>query len=881
MPESVLPYPAHWEADVVLRDGGVVHLRPIRPDDAPAVEAFHAGQSPESIYLRFFAPLQRLSPRDLERFTHVDHRDRVGLVATLGDAIVGIGRYDRIEGATAEVAFNISDAHQGRGIGSVLLEHLAAAARERGIRRFVADVLPQNRRMIGVFSEAGYTVRHNYEDGVIALEFDIAPSEESTRVRESREQRAEARSVQALLHPRSVAVVGASRDPDSIGHRLLEDLLDGGFTGPLYAVNPEAWEVRGVESHTRVTDIPDQVDLAVVAVPASAVGDVVDDCGAAGVRGLVVVSSGFAETGEAGRALQRDLVRRAHARGMRVIGPNSFGIVNTDPEVRLNASLAPSMPPTGRLGLFSQSGALGIAVLDTARRRRLGVSSFVSSGNRADLSGNDVMQYWLDDQATDAVGLYLESVGNPRKFSRVARRLARTKPVIVVKSGQSTFGVPPGHTVRESRLPRETFDEVLRQAGVIRVENIHQLFDVAQLVVHQPLPEGPRVAVVTNSDALGALAADACTSWGLDVVHGPVAVRSEASAEEFRAALHEAFAAAEVDSVIAGFIPPLVTVDSDVALALAEVAAASDKTCVATFLGMHGVTEALSTSARTVPAYPTPEDSVRALVAATRYAQWRRRDRGPRVTPDGISRDAARALVERLTPTDPEGVWLADSDAAELLAAYGVEVWPAYEVSTPDEAAAAAERAGYPVALKATAPHLRHRADLGAVRLDIAREGELRNDLAEMKATLERHGPAGFVVQAMAPVGVACVVRSTEDPLFGPVVEFGVGGPPTDLLGDVARRSPPLREGDVADLVRGVRAAPLLFGYRGSDPVDVEALEDVVARVSALADDLPQVADLELNPVVAATAGATVLGARVRLAPPPGRTDTDTRRLPG
>ncbi|GAA4353394.1 bifunctional acetate--CoA ligase family protein/GNAT family N-acetyltransferase [Angustibacter luteus] len=881
MPADTLPYPAHWEADVVLRDGGVVHLRPIRPDDAPAVEEFHAGQSAESIYLRFFAPLARLSDRELQRFTNVDHRDRVGLVATLDDAIVGIGRYDRIEGSTAEVAFNISDAHQGRGVGSVLLEHLAAAARERGIGKFVADVLPQNRKMIAVFSDAGYQVSHRYEDGVIALSFDISPTEDSDQVREAREHRAEARSVQTLLNPTSVAVVGASRDPDAIGHRLLQNLIEGGFTGPLYAVNPEAWEVQGVESHTRVTDIPGQVDLAVVAVPAESVGDVVADCGTAGVRGLVVVSSGFAETGEDGAARQVSLVRTAHRRGMRVVGPNSFGIVNTDPAVRLNASLAPALPPNGRLGLFSQSGALGIAVLDTARRRGLGVSSFLSSGNRADVSGNDAMQYWLDDPATDAVGLYLESMGNPRKFSRVARRLSRSKPVIVLKSGQSSFGVPPGHTVRESLLPRDAVDQILHQAGVIRVENIHQLFDVAQLVVHQPLPTGPRVAVVTNSAALGALAADACASWGLDVVHGPVAVASEASADEFRQALTAAFAAPDVDSVVAGFIPPLVTIDADVAVALAEVAAAGDKTCVATFLGMHGVTEALSSSSRTVPAYPTPEDSVRALVSATRYAQWRSRDRGQRVAPKDLQRERARELVERLTPTDPDGVWLEPSDAAELLAAYGVEVWPSFPVTTAAEAAAAAERAGYPVALKATAPLLRHRADLGAVRLDILSEGELRHDFDEMLRLLERHGPGEFVVQAMAPVGVACVLRSVEDPLFGPVVEFGVGGPPTELLGDVARRSPPLREGDVVDLVRGIRAAPLLFGYRGAEPVDVDALEDLVGRVSVLADDLQQVAELELNPVVAAPEGVSVLSARVRLAPPPVRTDADTRRIPG
>lgn len=874
-------YPAHWEADVVLKDGGVAHLRPISPTDAPAVHVFHDAQSAESIYLRFFAPLPHLSERDVARFTQVDHIDRVGLVATLGADIVGIARYDRVEGSTAEVAFNVSDAHQGRGIGSVLLEHLAAAARERGITRFMAEVLPQNRKMMTVFTDAGYEVTHGYEDGVIMLTFDISPTENSARVRESREHRAESRSMRGLVTPRSVVVVGASREPDSIGHRLLENIIRGGFTGAVHAVNHDAFEVQGVPSHARVTDAPGPIDLAVVAVPADAVDDVVRDCAAAGVRGLVVVSGGFAETGDPGRLRQDELVRLARSHGMRVIGPNSFGLVNNDPLVRLNASLAPNLPPAGRFGLFSQSGALGIAVLDSAARRSLGVSTFVSAGNRADVSGNDVMQYWLDDASTDAVGLYLESMGNPRKFSRIARRLARSKPVIVVKSGLSSFGVPPGHAVRESRLPREALDEMLRQSGVIRVENVHQLFDVAQLVAHQPLPAGPRVAVVTNSDALGALAADACISWGLEVTHGPVAVPSAATAEQFREALSGAFGDPDVDSVVVGFIPPLVTLDIEVAQALAEVAGLSEKTCVATFLGMHGLTETLSSGARTVPAYPTPEDSVRALVAVTRYSRWRRRDRGSRVFPSPVYRDAARALVARSLAPGPDGRWLSNRDSAELLAAYGIELWPLFEVRTPDEAAAAAVRVGYPVALKATAESLRHRADLGAVRLDIPHEAQLREAFAEL---VQRLGPLGadvFAVQAMAAPGVACVVRSTEDPLFGPVVEFGVGGAPTELLGDIARRFPPLREGDVADLVRSVRAAPLLFGHRGAQPVDVDALEDLIARLSVLADDLPQVAYLELNPVVVATRGLAVLDAGIRLAEPPGRTDADLRRLPG
>ena len=890
VPDAQFAYPAHWEADVVLRDGGVVHVRPIRPQDAEAVHIFHAGQSAESIYLRFFAPLPRLSDKEVARFTQVDYVDRVGLVATLGDAIVGIARYDRLDDGRAEVAFNISDAHQGRGIGSVLLEHLAAAARERGITRFVAEVLPQNRKMMGVFTEAGYEVSHSYEDGVIALSFDISPTEHSDEVRESREHRSESRSMQTLLTPRAVVVVGASRGPDSIGHRLLENIVAQGFTGALHVVNPEAAEVLGVPSYSRVDEVPGPVDLAVVAVPAPAVNDVVRDCARAGVRGLVVVSSGFAETGEEGRSRQQTLVRLARAHGMRVVGPNSFGMLNNDPEVRLNASLAPQLPPPGRLGLFSQSGALGIAVLASAARRGLGISTFVSAGNRADVSGNDVMQYWIDDQATDAVGLYLESMGNPRKFSRIARRLSRVKPVIVVKSGLSTFGVPPGHAVRPTRMPREALDEMLRQAGVIRVENLHQMFDVAQLVVHQPLPAGSRVAVVTNSTALGSLAAEACQSWGLQVQHGPVDMASEATAEQFREALSSAFTDEDVDSVVVCFIPPLVTLDEAVVRALAEVASDSQKTCVATFLGMRGVTDVLSpgqpagvdAATYRVPAYPTPEDAVRALAAATRYAQWRRRDPGARVAPAGITRERAHLLVERLTPGDPDGVWLSDEDATELLDAYGIHLWPSYAADDPDGAVAAARRLGYPVALKATAKHLRHRADLGGVRLDIAGDVELLEDLADMRAQLaDVGGQTGLVVQAMAPVGVACVVRSTEDPLFGPVVEFGVGGPPTELLGDIARRIPPLREGDVADLVRSVRAAPLLFGHRGAEPVDTDALEDVLSRVSVLADDLPEVADLELNPVVVSGRGAAVLSARIRLAPPVGRTDTDRRQLPG
>jgi acyl-CoA synthetase (NDP forming)/RimJ/RimL family protein N-acetyltransferase len=874
-------YPAHWEADVVLADGGTAHLRPITPQDAAALQAFHLRQSPESTYLRFFAPMPRLSDADLERFTTVDHVDRVALVATVGDDIVAVGRYDRIQPHTAEVAFNVSDAHQGRGLGSVLLEHLAAAAREHGVHRFVAEVLPQNRRMLGVFRDAGYEVRHDFEDGVVSLSFDIDPTERSLAVMESREHRGEFRSVAALVAPRSVVLVGASRRPGTVGHRLLRDLLEAGFAGPLHVVHPEADEVLGVPAVRSIADLPldpgHPLDLAVIAVPADAVLDVVHQCARAGVRGLVVVSGGFAETGAGGLERQRALVRVARANGMRVVGPNSWGLVNTDPAVRLNVGLLPALPLAGRVGLFCQSGAMSASVLETAERRGVGVSTFVSAGNRADVSGNDCMQYWEEDERTSVVGLYLESMGNPRKFSRIARRLAASKPVVVVRSGTSAFAVPPGHAVRESRAPAEAFDAMLRQSGCIRVGTVHELLDVAALLATQPLPRGPRVGVVANSEALGALVADACLGSGLSVPRGPSSVAITAGQEEFVRELEAAVADEGVDAVVAAFVSPVGTRGEDVARAVAHAAREASRPVLACLLGMGTARE------DGVPTYSTPEEAVRALAAVTWYAGWRGREVTPRVAPRGGDPAAARRLIENLLEQaardQADGVELGPDAAAELLACYGVRLWPAVPVDGPQEAVAAAEQLGYPVALKTAAPHLRHRVDLGGVRLDIAGPAELAEDVVEMTARLTPLGGGRLVVQAMAPAGVACVVRSVEDALYGPVVSFGLGGDATDLLGDWAHRIAPLTTGDVSEAVRSVRAAPKLAGHRGARPVDVAAVEDVVARVSCLADDLPEVAELELNPVVVAEQGAHVLGAVVRLAPVVARADAGRREL--
>ncbi|NUO91170.1 MAG: GNAT family N-acetyltransferase [Dermatophilaceae bacterium] len=875
--------PLEWEADVVLRDGSVAHIRPITPDDADGIRAFHSKQSEESIYLRFFAPLRELSERDVHRFTHVDHHDRVALVATLDGEITGIGRYDRIAPTSAEVAFNISDHFQGKGIGSVMLEHLAAIAQEMGITRFVAEVLPQNRKMLTVFKDAGYEVTHHIEDGVVEVAFDIKPTEQSKAVQLSREHRAESRSMRTILFPERVAIIGASRREESIGALVMRNIVAAGYQGELYPIHRVAEHVQGFKAYPSIRETPEPVDLAIVVVPAAQAIDVVKDCGKAGVKALLVLSAGFAEAGEEGILLQEKLRRRVRRAGMRIVGPNSFGLINNDPDVRLNATLASVIPDSGRLGLFAQSGALGVAVLASAARRGLGISVFASAGNRVDVSGNDLMQYWIDDQGTDTVGLYLESMGNPRKFSRIARALAAVKPVVVVSSGVSSFAAPPGHRTRVTNVPPQAFDALLRQAGVIRVENVHQLFDVAQLTLHQPLPKGDRVAIVGNSDALGALSASACVSWGLHVTHGPVSLPPQASAEEFAAALDAAFADPEVDSVVAAFIPPLVTQDEEVHTAVRNIVADYEKPCVATFLGMRGVGDGLSYDQdgvrRSVPAYAMPEDGIRALNAVTRYALWRQRDRGTPVAPVGIDRLRAETLIDGYLAGSSEGRALTREEARELLGAYGIRLWPAVEVTGVEAAVAAADELTYPVILKSTSPVVRHQPGLVGVRGDLVDGDAVRNAYASLS---ERLGPLvadRFVVQRMAVPGVSTVIRATEDPLFGPVVSFSVAGPPTELLGDVAHRIPPLTDVDVTDLIDGVKAAPLLNGHRGAAPVHRSALADLVARLSVLADDHPELSSVELNPVNAWTGGVDVLGAEVVVRPALVRKDPGRRRM--
>jgi acyl-CoA synthetase (NDP forming)/GNAT superfamily N-acetyltransferase len=820
------PYPAHWEADVVLRDGGTAHIRPITPDDAERLVRFYEQVSAESKYHRFFAPYPRLSDRDVHRFTHHDYVDRVGLAATVGGDFLATVRYDRIDASGraatapadhAEVAFLVQDAHQGRGIASTLLEHIAAVARERDVRRFVAEVLPGNARMIKVFTDAGYAQRRSFADGAVHLTLDLEPTAKSLAVMRAREQRAEARSVERLLAPRSVAVVGAGREAGGVGRAVLAALLAGGFTGPVYAVNhalpPGRATLGGAPAHRSLREIGEPVDLAVLAVPAPRVGPLLAECAAHGVTGLVIMATGHT------REEQRELVRRARSLGMRIVGPGAFGLINTAPAVRLNASPAPRLPRGGRVGLFTQSAAIGIALLDELERCGAGLSTFVSAGNRADVSGNDALQYWFDDPGTGVVLMYLESLGNPRKFTRLARRAAAAgKPVVVVRGGRHSGGAPPGgHAVPPAgRTPESTISALLAQAGVIEADTATELVDAGLLLAHQPPPGGPRVAVIGNAEALALIARDACRAQGLDPL--PVTtLGAEAGPEDYRRAVTTALADPGVDAAVVIAVPPgqgLGESPPGASLARALHAVPARKPLAVAHLAVEGLAEELG--ARGIPAYPSAERAVRALAHAARHARWLASSAEPGRVPAyaDIDESAAGRVIAEAMPargSAPEATAdLTPGQVRALLGAYGVPVSP---------------------------------------------------------------GPA-------EPGGVDTVVRVEVDPAIGAVLSFGLAGPPSELLGDIAHRLLPLTARDAAELVRSIRAAPMLFGWRGSRPVDTDRLEELMLRLGRLVEDHPGLAAVELSPLTVAPAGARVRAASARVAPPPPHADLGPRRLP-
>ena len=904
------PYPAHWEADVLLRDGATARLRPVSPDDADALQQMHQDQSQDSIYFRYFTYKSQLSAKELERFTVVDYVDRVAFVILLGDELMGIGRYDRLGDTTeAEVAFNIADAHQGRGLGSILMEHLAAAARENGIRTFTAEVLPENRKMLKVFQAAGFETSRSFEDGVVVVEFPIDPTARVRAVMESREHRAEAQSVAELLRPESIAVIGASRQWGSIGFALIENIIEGGFTGPVYGINKDALEVAGMISRTSIAEVPQVVDLAVIAVPVDELSTVVRDCARHGVKGLLIVTDGF--TGEEGLAEQRRLVRFARSHGMRVIGPASAGIINTDPAISLNASVSPMLPQRGSIGLFSQSAAVGAMLFTTAQQRGIGISSVINAGNRADVSGNDAMQYLEDDPNTGAVGLYLESFGNPRKFSRIVRRLARKKPVVVSRSHGMGRRIPPGHATRTTEAPHGTVPSMLRQSGAIETDSYAAMLDILQVLACQPVPAGPRLTVIGNAPALNRLAVENARSVGLEIVdvQDIAMLDAEHSVEEaiesVTQAITMALQAGQTDAILVVVQPGMHQRDGDAARLAQAINTASDNDAVTVLASFTAVLEETFTPTsiisdgtlrdsqpaaeqehvepqqRGLPMFGSVEQAVAALAELVQYRTWRDAQQGIAVEYEDLDRYRAEQLVDEWTEnaTGTELIKLTRAQTDELLGCYGIEVLPSRRFTTTEEALEYAEEFGYPVVLKADNTILRHRLDLGGVRLNIDTPEALRTNIDSMREVLAPYGSPSIEIQAMAPTGQGCIVAAVEDPLVGPVISFGISGDAVELLDDWVHVVPPLSDQDLDRLIRTPRASAKLFGYGDIPAVNVEGVKDLLARVSQLKDDLPQVARLRFNPLLAAPEATTVLKAEVYIANAAVRTDSARRAL--
>jgi acetate---CoA ligase (ADP-forming) len=882
-------YPAHREADVVLRDGSTAHVRPVRASDREALHDFYDGLSPDSRAFRFFTGAVDLD-QIADRAVDVDYADRYGLVATSGgqDGFVAHALYARMDADRAEVAFAIADRLQGRGLGTILLAHLAEVAEDHGVRSFEASVLPQNHRMIEVFRESGFPVEVRAGPGELAVELPTSFSAEAIRSFEQRDRIAAVAAVSAFLKPAAVAVIGASRQRGTVGGEVFHNLLSSGFDGPVYPVNVAADVVQSVAAYRSIRSVPGPVELAVIAVPADSVREAARECAEKGVRALIVLSAGFGETGPEGARRQAALLDVCRDAGMRLVGPNCLGALNTSPGANLNATFAPGFPPAGPVGFLSQSGALGLAMIEHALEAQIGLSSFASIGNRADISGNDLIEYWEQDPETRVVLLYLESFGNPRRFARIASRVGRRKPIVAVKSGRSAAGsrATSSHTGAMIAASDVTVDALFRQAGVVRTDNLAELFDVAAVLSNQPVPQGPRVGVVTNAGGPGIMCADACEAAGLELpepsealrerlaeflppeasLTNPIDMIATASADDYARTIDAIAGSGEVDAIITVFVRPLLVTATDVAEAIGRASErpAGELPLLGAFMSAeHGPAE-LRRAARGVPAFQFPEQAAQALARVTAYGEWLRKPEQPVPSFPETRREEAAALLASALERG-EG-WLEPAEASALLDCYGIQVAGWREAEDPAAAGRAAAQLEGPVALKAVVPGLVHKTEAGAVRLGLAGEDAVTAAAQEMAERLRRagDGPQAFIVQEMVTEGVEMLVGLVHDPLFGPLLACGAGGVQAELIKDLSVRITPLREGDAAEMVRSLQTYPLLDGFRGAPRADVGALEDVLLRMSALVEAHAEVVEADLNPLIVGPDGATVVDVRIR-----------------
>ncbi len=870
--------------DVILRDGSTLRLRPPRELDLDELVEFFGRLSERSVYQRFHG-FPSVSRATVEPFVDPDWTDRGSLMGTLfgsGEAerVVALANYVRLrDPACAEVAFAVADELQGYGAGTRLLEQLAEAAAEAGISTFVAEVMPDNAQMLRVFEDAGFDVSRRLEGGTTEVRLEIAPTATYRAAVDERDHVAVVASLAPFFRPRTVAVVGASTRRGSIGGELFRNILEGDFDGVAYPVNSKAAAVAGVKAYPSIDEIPDEVDLAVFCIPADSVLAEAEAALRKGTKALCVITAGFAETGIEGARRQEDLLARVRAHGARLIGPNCLGIFVGG--VGLNATFAPHTFPKGNIGFSSQSGALGLALLDHEAGRGFGLSSFVSIGNKADVSSNDLLEYWEEDPETALILLYLESFGNPRKFGRLAQRIARKKPILAMKGGRTGAGqrAAGSHTAALAGS-MTAVEAVFGQAGVIQADSLEELADVAVLLSKQPLPRGPRVAVLTNGGGLGILCADACEAAGLELpapseetraalgpllpreasLANPIDMLGSATADVYEAVIPHVLADPAFDALIVIFTPPVVAGAQEVGEAVVralESCPGHDKPVLASFVCADGTPSCLVDSGVSVATFEYPESAARALGHAVARAEWLRRPAGGPVVLDRIDRPAAEALVESVMQSSNDA-WLTPTQVRKLFDAYGIPLVPERVALDVDEAVSAAEELGYPVVVK-TAAAGAHKTETGGIALDLA-------DAAAVRAAVERIG-VPVLVQPMISGASELLAGVVDDPVFGPLVAFGPGGVFTELIGEAQFRLAPLTREDAEELVRTGKAGRLVAGFRGKPAADAEALVDLVLRLAQLADDIPEIAELDLNPVLGLEQGCLAVDARVRVRP--------------
>jgi acetyl coenzyme A synthetase (ADP forming)-like protein len=889
-------YPSEWEQNAVLKDGGTVRIRPIVPADATALQAFVKNMSTESSYFRFFRVKRQLEPDELEDFTHLDFDVQMAFVAIVDGELVGIGRYNAEDcpDGFAEAAFTVADDMQGKGIGTLLVYRIAAYARAHEIVGFRAHVLADNHAMMRVFRNAGFSMERDVDQGVYTVEIDTEHSDAVIEAEGRAEQIAIAASVMPLFYPTSIAVIGASRNKASIGGRLFNNIINADFNGPVDPVNPKASVVRSIHSYPSVLDIPGSVDLAFIVVPGRHVNDVVTECAEKGVRGVVVISAGFSETGDAGSEMERELLEIVRDAGMRMVGPNCMGLLNTDPSVSLDGQFGPILPRAGNVSMSSQSGALGLAILDYATHLNIGISTFVSVGNKADVAGDDLLLFWEGDPNTDVILLYLESFGNPRRFSRIARRIAKKKPIVAVKSGRTVAGAraASSHTGSLASLDIAA-DALFRQAGVIRVSTLEELFDVTALLANQPLPQGDRVAVVTNAGGPAILAVDALVSQGLRVpefspglqahlhsflsdeaaVANPVDMIAAAGPEQYRQAIEVLLASDEVDSLITLFVPASDVGVSETAIAIREAGEASpdDRTFLCVYMQSGGAPTELSSPDVGFPTFAFPERAAKALRKAATYAEWLARPEGTFVEFDDIDAAQARYTIDAfIGSSDAEdvgedGMWLDPDSVDVMLESYGIAIPQAQVVTNVEDAVAFGEQLGGSIVLKVIAPSAVHKSDVGGVALDVSGAGAI--EAAYEQVTSAVPDSEGVLVQEFVSGGHEILIGMVEDPTFGPLIVFGLGGVFVELIGDVVFRIHPLRDVDAAEMISEVKSARLLEGYRGGEAGDIDAVVETLLRVSALIEDVPEIIEMDLNPVKVGTpgSGVRIVDARIKV----------------